>query len=142
MAAAVHGSAGFFSLDNSSGSVIDLTGFVRDVNFTLDTTMHDTTTFGQVAHTKTVGLKDGKFTVTFVSSATPLAQVVAMFAAQTPGTATTWSFVYGPRGSTSGFEKFPGECYISSLPIPAVVDNIEMLTVSFEVSGPVTPTTF
>lgn len=139
---AVHGSNAFFSLDNSAGSVIDLTAKCREVNFTLDQAIHDITTFGQSSHVKTVGLKDGKFTVNFVSDSTVLTHLNALYAAQTPGTTTTWSFVVGPRGSTSGYEKYPGECLLQSLPVPITVDNVEMIQAAFEVSAGVTPTTF
>lgn len=138
----VHGSAGFFSLDNSGGSVQDLTAQVREVDFTLDQQVHDVTTFGNSAHVKTMGLKDGKFSVTFIANTTTLAHLNALWNAQTPGTSTTWSFVFGPRGSTSGFEKYPGEALLASLPIPTTVDNVELITAQFEVSAGVTPTTF
>lgn len=138
----IHGSTAFFSLDNGGGSVIDLTAKAREVDLTLDQAMHDITVFGMSSHAKTVGLKDGKFTVTFVSDNTIMDHLTGIYAAQTPGASTTFSFVIGPRGSTSGYEKFSGECIMPSLPVSAKVDDIETLQVTFEVTGAVTVGTF
>lgn len=142
MATATHGSSAFFSLDNAGGSVQDLTAHVKEVDLTLDNAMHDTTALGSTSRTKTTGLKDGKFGVTFFGNTTIMTQLNAMFAAQTPGTTTTWSFVIGPRGSTSGFEKASGECLLASLPYSVKVDDIEMIVAQFEVTGATTLGTF
>jgi hypothetical protein len=139
---AVHGSTTHFALDNSGGSSQDLTAHARGVDFTLDQSMHDITTFGNSARVKTVGLKDGKFSVTFVSSTTILSHLNGLYTAQTPGTSTTWSFIIGPRGSTGGFEKYSGEAILTGIPVPTVVDDVEMITASFEVTGAVTIGTF
>ncbi len=140
--AAIHGSSAVFNLDNSSGTPTDLTSYTRDVNFQLDEAMHDTTVFGQTSHTKTTGLKDSKFTAMFVSSNTIMDHLTGLFTTQSPGSTTTWTFIFGPRGSTSGYEKFTGECIMTALPIPAVVDNIETITAQFEVTGAVSITTY
>jgi hypothetical protein len=139
---AIHGSQAYFSLDTSGGTPTDLSAYVRGIDYSLDQAMHDTTTFGNSAHTKTVGLKDSKFSVTIVLNNTIMDHLTALYAAQTPGTTTTWSFIFGPRGSTGGFEKFSGECILISLPLPAQVDDIETTSVSFEVTGATTITTF
>ena len=133
----IHGYTTDLSLDNSAGTPTNLSTYAREVNFQLDEAMHDTTTFGNTAHTKTTGLKDSKFTVTFVSNNTIMDHLTGLFTTQAPGSATTWSFFIGPRGSTSGFEKFSGECILTSLPIPTKVDDIEIITANFEVSGAV-----
>lgn len=135
---AIHGSSCDFSLDNSGGTPVNLSAKTREINFTLEQAMHDITVFGQTSHTKTVGLKDGKFTATFVSDNTIMDHLTGLFTTQTPGTSTTWSFIFGPRGSTSGFEKFSGEAILTSLPLPVTVDGIETITAQFEVTGAVT----
>lgn len=139
---AIHGSSTYFSLDTSGGSPTDLSAYARSLNFTLDNAFHDTTTFGNSSHTKTTGLKDGKFTVEFVSSNTIMDHLTAIFGVQTPGGTTTFSFIVGPRGSTSGYEKFSGECLLSGVPINSKVDDIEIITVTFEVTGATTIGTF
>jgi len=139
---AIHGSSAYFNLDTAGGSPTDLTAYAREVDLTLENAMHDITVFGMSSHAKTTGLKDGKFTVTFVSSNTIMDHLTAIFAAQTPGGATTFTFVIGPRGSTSGYEKITGECLMPSMPISAKVDDIETLQVTFECTGAVSITTF
>jgi hypothetical protein len=139
---AIHGSTCYFNLDTSGGSPTDRSSDVQSLDFSLDQAIHDTTTFGNSAHTKTVGLKDSKFTVTFISSTTVLGYLNALYTAQTPGTTSTWSWIIGPRGSTGGYEKYSGEAVLASLPVPAVVDNIEVITAQFEGTGAVTIGTF
>lgn len=136
---AIHGSNCYVNLDSTvSGSPTDVSSYAREVNLTLDNAMHDTTTFGSSSHTKTTGLKDGKFTVTFILTNTIMDILTAIFVAQTPGGTGTVSFVIGPRGSTTGQEKISGECLLSALPIPETVDNIVIVAAAFEVTGTTT----
>lgn len=138
----IHGSSCYFNLDTAGGSPTDLSAYARSVDLTLENAMHDTTTFGSTSHTKTTGLKDGKFTVEFVSNNTIMDHLTGIFGAQTPGGSTTFTFVIGPRGSTSGYEKFTGECLLPSLPISGKVDEIETITATFEATGATSITTF
>lgn len=137
-----HGSAGYFNLDTSGGTPTDLSAYTREVNFAPDIQMHDTSVFGVGSRTKTTGLKDAKFTVTFMNDPTLQSHLIAIYGAQTPGSGSTWTFIFGPQGSTGGFRKITGECILTGFPIDAKVDDIETIQVSFEVTGAVTFTTF
>lgn len=142
MATAVHGSSAFFSLDNAGGTPVDLSAHVKELDVTIDNAMHDTTGLGSTSRIKTTGLKDGKFSVTFFNNTTIMTQLNALMNAQSPGGTSTWSFVIGLRGSTSGYEKISGEALVPGLPYKASVDDIETVTVPFEVTGAATLGTF
>jgi len=133
----IHGSVGYFNLDNAAGSPIDLTDYVKEVNLTLDIQVHDVTTLGHTSRVKVVGLKDGKFTVTFINDSVIMTQLFALWTTQA---LRTW--VVGPRGSTAGYQKITGEAWLTSLPINVQVDDVEMIQASFEVSDAASLTTF
>lgn len=137
-----HGSAGYFNLDTSGGSPTDLSAYTREVNFAPEIQMHDTSVFGVGSRTKTTGLKDAKFTVTFMNDPTLQSHLIACYQAQTPGSGTTFTFSYGPQGSTTGKRRITGECILTGFPIDAKVDDIETIQASFEVTGAVTFDTF
>lgn len=137
-----HGSQAAFSLDNSSGSPTDLSGYGAEITLSPEIMLHDTTVFGAVAHAKVPGLKDCKFTVTFMNDPTLQTHLINLYVAQTPGVVTTWSFIIGPQGTTSGFRKITGECLLSGFPIDVKVDDIEKIQASFEVTGSLTFTTY
>ncbi len=137
-----HGSAATFSLDNSSGTPVALTGYSPEVSLSPEIAIHMTTVFGATAQAKVVGLKDAKLTVSFRADPTLSLHLNNLYVAQTPGSATSWSFVYGPNGSTSGFKRVSGECYLVGFPIESKVDDIRNITAQFEVTGALTFDTF
>ena len=135
MAVAV-GWSGFFSLDNSAGTPVDLTAYVTSVDLTLEKQVFDTTVFGNVgSRSKVTGLKDGKFGVTFFNDPTLQTHIVGLWGV---ASGTTHTFVYGPQGSTSGFRRITGECIMPTVPIAAVVDDVERIPAQFECTGTVT----
>lgn len=137
-----HGSTAAVSLDNSSGSPVDLSSYAKDVTLSPEIMSHLITTFGMTAQKKTVGLKDSKFSVTFVADPTLTLHLNNLYVAQTPGSATTWTFVYGPNGSTSGFQRITVECFLQSFPIESKVDAERTIVASFEGSGSMTFDTY
>lgn len=130
------GFSGFFSLDNSGGSPIDLSQYVTSVDLTLDKQVFDVTTFGSTgSRAKITGLKDGKFSVKFFNDPTLQSHLVGLWGM---AAGSTHTFVFGPQGSTSGFRRITGECIMPSLPIGAQVDQVEEITAQFETTGTVT----
>lgn len=129
----VTGKSAKFSLDNSSGTPVDLSGYCQEVNMTFDIQVHDTSVFGVGSRSKIVGIKDGKFTVKFFADPTLTAHLVALF-----GLASSSTFTYGPEGSTTGMRRYTGECWLTSLPVQASVNDVESITASFECTGATT----
>lgn len=134
------GWSGFFSLDNSAGTPVDLTSYVTGVDLTLDKQVFDVTVFGNTgSRAKVTGLKDGKFTVKFFNDPTLQTHLVGLWGV---ASGTTHTFVYGPQGSTSTFRRITGECIMPTFPISAQVDQVEEITAQFECTATITIDTF
>jgi hypothetical protein len=130
------GWAGFFSLDNSSGAPTDLTAYVTGVTSTADKQVFDVTVFGNNgSRAKTTGLKDFKMGVTFFNDPVLMLILVGLWN-MTVG--STHSFVYGPHGNGSGKPRISGEVIMPTMPIAAVVDDVERIPAGFEGTGTIT----
>jgi hypothetical protein len=133
--ASIHGTNCVVSLDNGSGTPVDVTAYTDDLTPEMSQAMHDITVFGMTALAKTPGLKDGKCSIQFIANNTIMDQLTGLYTAQTPGSSTTWTITIGPRGSTSGFEKFSAELLLVTLPLPIKVNDIERISAAFDVTG-------
>src|ERR1041384_4830047 len=130
------GWAGFFSLDDSSGTPVVLTGYVTGVQSTADKQVFDVTWFGNNgSRAKTTGLKDFKMQVDFFNDPVLMLHLIGLW---NMATGSTHSFVYGPHGNGSGKPRISGECIMPTMPIAAVVDDVERIPAGFEGSGTVT----
>ena len=134
---AVHGKDLNFTLDNSAGSVVDLSAYVmgsgvslgRDIEALLTTTASDN------SNTYIPGLKDASFSVEFDYDNTLVDHLDGVY-----GSASL-SFVYGPSGSTSGYNKYSGECMMTSVPIASPI-GLNTISAEFQVTGDVTVGTY
>lgn len=134
-----HGKSGFFSLDDSSGTVRDLSSYLNDISMPRDIETAETTTFGVSGSAKTyiVGLTDATISISGLFDATAdgyLAGVV--------GQAASLTFVYGPAGDTAGFVKYTGECLLTSYEVSTAVGDAVQASASLQVTGAITRTTF
>jgi hypothetical protein len=139
MAVAV-GYSGALTIDDSSGTPVDVASYVTEMDPAFEKQVFDITTFGSNgSRSKTTGLKDGKVTVRFFNDPTLQTLLIGIW-----GTAagTTQTFVYGPQGSTAGKRRVTFETILVNLPIPAKVDAVEEITATFEISGAVTFDTY
>lgn len=135
----VHGKSAVFKLDDSGGTLRDLSSFLNDVSLPRDIETAETTTFGVAGSAKTyiTGLTDATISISGLFDATSdgyLAGVV--------GHASTLSFEYGPAGSTSGNVKYTGECIMTSYEVSASVGDTVQASADFQVTGAITRTTF
>jgi len=135
----VHGKSAFFSLDDSGGTVRDLSSFLNDVSMPRDIETAETTTFGVAGSAKTyiVGLTDATISISGLFDATSdgyLAGVV--------GGTSSLSFVYGPSGSTAGLTKYSGECFLTSYEVSSSVGDAVQASASLQVTGAITRGTF
>lgn len=135
--AVVAGKNTVFSLDDSTGTPVDLTQYCTEVSFTPDIQVHDTSVFGVGSRSKIVGIKDAKFTAKFFNDPTLQTHLIGLY-----GLATSSTFTYGPQGSTGGSRKITGECWLTGFPIDANVNDVESITATFEVTGALTFTTY
>lgn len=135
----VHGKSAVFKLDDSGGTLRDLSAYLNDVSFPRDIETAETTTFGVSGSAKTyiTGLTDATLSISGLFDSTAdgyLAGVV--------GQSATLSFEYGPAGSTGGLVKYTGECILTSYEVSASVGDSVQASADFQVTGAITRTTW
>ena len=133
----VHGKSAVFKLDDSGGTLRDLSSYLEDVSFPRSIDTAETSTFGSSAKSYIVGLTDATISLSGKFDATAdgyLAGVV--------GQAATLSFEYGPAGSTGGNVKYTGECIMTSYEVGATVGDAVTASVELQVTGAITRTTW
>lgn len=131
----VHGKSAVFKLDDSGGTLRDLSSYLNDVSMPRDIETAETTTFGVSGSAKTyiTGLTDATLSISGLFDSTAdgyLAGVV--------GQAATLSFEYGPAGSTAGYVKYSGECILTSYEVSASVGDSVQASADFQVTGAIT----
>lgn len=131
----VHGKSTFFSIDDTGGTVRDISDTLTSVDFpeTIDTA--ETTAFGATSKSYIVGLRDATISVSGLWDAT----VDGYFIGTEPATR---SFVFGPAGSTSGNVKYSGECILTSYSLSSPVADVDTYSADFQVTANVTRGTF
>ena len=131
----VHGKSTFFSVDDTGGTVRDISDTLTSVDFpeTIDTA--ETTAFGATSKSYIVGLRDATISVSGLWDAT----VDGYFIGTEPATR---SFVFGPAGNTSGYVKYSGECILTSYSVSSPVADVDTFSADFQVTANVTRGTF
>ena len=133
----VHGKSTVFKLDDSGGTLRDLSTYLMEVSFPESIETADVTAFGASAKSYIVGLKDSTISLTGKWDAT-----LDGYIAGTLGQAASLSFEYGPAGSGSGSIKYTGECYVTSYNIGSPVGDAVSASVELQVTGAVTRGTY
>ena len=131
----VHGKTAFFQIDNSGGSLQDISGYCDNVDFPLTADTAEVTTFGDSSKEYIAGLKDATISISGSWDATADAILAAIV-----GVAGT--FEYGPAGNTGGNVKFTGEAICTSYNVSAPVGDKVSFSAEFQCTGAVTRTTF
>jgi hypothetical protein len=131
----VHGKSAVFKLDDSGGTLRDLSAYLNDVGFPRNIDTAETTTFGVSGSSKTyiVGLNDASISINGLFDATADGYLAGVL-----GQSATLSFEYGPAGSTAGNVKYTGECIMTSYEVSAAVGDAVQATAQFQVTGAVT----
>ena len=132
----VHGKSTNFTLDDTSGSVRDISAFVNNVDFPETTETAETTAFGASAKSYIVGLTDSTISVSGMWDST-LDGYIAGGAEP-----ASRSFVFGPAGSTAGNVKYTGEAIVTSYSISNPVGDVVTFSLDLQVTGAVTRTTY
>lgn len=137
-----HGRLIHFELDGTGATPVDLSTYVMEVSgIPPEVDLGDVTTAGSTGHRFYPGLQKATITVKFRyadGSGSPM---------DTIGTRAQWktgtrSFIFGPRGSTSGYPKYTGELWIKSCPMDAKATDPLVMTMTAEMDDGVTETTF
>jgi len=132
----VHGKSTNFTLDDTAGSVRDISNTVTSVDFpeTLDTA--ETTAFGSSAKSYIVGLTDATISVSGIWDATVDGYIAG------GAEPASRSFVFGPAGSTAGNVKYTGEAIVTSYSISNPVGDVVTYSLDLQVTGSITRTTY
>jgi hypothetical protein len=135
----VHGKSATFKLDDSAGTLRDLSTYVMDIGFPRSIETAETTTFQATGSAKTfiTGLTDASISVSGLFDS-----VADAYLAGVLGQTATLTFEYGPAGSTAGNIKYTGECIMTSYEVSASVGDSVQASADFQVTGAVTRTTF
>jgi hypothetical protein len=108
-----------FKLDNSAGSLVDLSTYINSVGYPREVNALETTTLGKTAKTYIVGLSDGTVSIGGPWDATLDAHMAGIL-----GLAASKTYEFGPQGSTAAEIKYTGECYLTSYEISGEVDGV------------------
>jgi hypothetical protein len=133
----VHGRNTDFRVDNSGGSLTDISSYCDNVDFPQTVETAETTTFGDASKDYIVGLKDSTISISGKWDAT-LDGVLAPILGQ----AASVSFQYGPAGSTLTNVKYTGECFCTSYQVTGAVGDVVTFSAEFQVTGNVTRGTY
>jgi hypothetical protein len=133
----VHGRLTDFRVDNSGGSLTDISAYCDSVDFPQTVETAETTTFGDSSKDYIVGLKDSTISIGGKWDAT-LDGVLAPILGQ----AASVSFQYGPAGTTLTNVKYTGECFCTSYQVAGAVGDVVTFSAEFQVTGNVTRGTY
>lgn len=132
----VHGKSTNFTLDDTAGSVRDLSNTLTSVDFPESIETAETTAFGSSAKSYIVGLSDATVSLSGIWDATVDGYIAG------GAEPASRSFVYGPAGSTAGNVKYTGEAIVTSYSISNPVGDVVTYSVDLQVTGVVTRTTY
>jgi len=131
----VLGKNSVFKLDNSGGTLVDLSSYITDISGINNTTaMIDTTTLGDSSIEFTPGLRNGD-TISLSGNydATPNTHFTGLL-----GQSTSSTFEYSPAGTGAGTPKVSGECFIATYQLTSAVADVVKFAVTLQISGAVT----
>lgn len=132
-----HGKDTVFKLDNSGGTLQDLSTYLLSVDFPQEIDMAETSTFGTSAKTYVSGMSDA--TISIEGRYDPAVDAILN---GIKGLAASQTFEYGPQGSGTGSVKFTGECRLKSYDVSGDVGDMCGFSAELQVTGTITRTTF
>lgn len=132
-----HGKNAVFKVDNSGGTLTNISTYLNNISMPRSIETGETTSFGNSAKTYIVGLSDSTISIDGTWDATVDAHLAAVL-----GQDASLTFEYGPEGSGSGAIKYTGECFLTSFETSSPVADVVTFTAEFQVTGTITRTTF
>jgi len=135
----VHGKKSKFEIDNSSGSLTDISAFCDEVTFSRSLETAEVTTFGDNAKEYIMGLSDATISISGKFDAAGASTVDAVLSGVL-GQDATVSFAYTPGGgsASSTNPKYTGECLLTSYEITGSVGDAVTFSAEAQVTGAIT----
>jgi hypothetical protein len=128
-----HGKDSVFKLDNSGGSLTDISAYINSVDFPETADVAETSVLGASSKSYIVGLKDSTIAIAGLWDSTVDGILGAVV-----GQSATLSFEYSPEGTTGGNIKYTGECILTSYSQSSPVGDVVGFSADLQVSGDVT----
>lgn len=134
-----HGKNAVFKVDNSGGTLTDISTYIHEVTLPRSIETAETTTFGVTGGSKTyvTGLNDATISISGKFHATVDAHLAGIL-----GQDASVSFEYGPAGSTAGYVKFTGEAIMTKYDLSSPVGDVVTFSADFQVTGSITRATY
>ena len=137
MGNAKHGKKNVVKVDDSGGTLRDISNYCKQVDFEESVDLQDSTAFGDTDKTYEVGFKDNKF-----SCSGNWHPTLDGYLGPILGQDATVSFELGPGGSTTGQVKYTGEARLTSFKKGGGVQSLNTFSADFQISGAVTRGTY
>jgi predicted secreted protein len=135
-----HGKNAVLKLDNSAGTLVDLSAYLDEISMPRSIETGETTTFGSTGSAKTyvTGLSDATISLGGKFDSTADAHFSGILTALLAGTIDSVSFEYGKEGSTAGRVKYSGEALLTSYEVSSPVADIVTFSAELQVTGAIT----
>jgi|TARA_R110000824_G_scaffold34096_3_gene108842 hypothetical protein len=133
-----------FAIENAAGASQVLTGVTSVSGLPGETEHYDATAVGDAGRKHVAGLENVTVTVEgwYDTTSTTGSAVVLSGLAAIRNTDNTSAIIFGPYGSTTGFEKFTATVKMKTLEYPAALGDLVKFRTDLLVQGAVTHGTF
>lgn len=140
----LHGKSASFKIDNSAGSLTDISAYCEEVSISRNFETAETTTFGAAGSAKTyiMGLTDATISISGKFDAAGASTVDSVLSGIL-GQAATSTFEYKASSATTSATNpaYTGECFLTSYEVSAPVGDAVTFSAEFQVTGAVTRAT-
>ena len=128
-----HGKSAVFKLDDSAGTLRDLSSYINEASMPRDIETAETTAFGSSAKSYITGLTDATISISGMFDS-----VADGYLAGVVGAATALDFEYGPLGSTASMIKYSGTAILTSYELSSPVGDVVTFSADLQVTGAIT----
>ena len=137
-----HGKVANFQVDDSGGTLRDISAYCRDVTFSSDLDTAEVSTFGDSAKEYLVGMYGATFSVSGVFDNTATTGPDAVLGGLISAHPASVTFKFGPEGSTACKIQYTGEAIMTSYEVSSSIGDANSFSANFTVTGAITRTTY
>lgn len=130
-----HGSKAFFQLDNSSGTLTNLTTYITSISYSPAAGTAETSTLGKTRKEFIAGLRDAQISIEGVFDP-------ALDAVLDAALGVERTFEFGPQGNTVGSVRYTGEAICTAYEASVDMGDAGRWTATLQPTGTVARNTF
>jgi hypothetical protein len=145
----IHSKLSKFFLETVSGGgsvgspdLTDLSTYCDEVSMPEELELVETTTFGSTSKTYLVGFADGQISISGNWDRTLAGYLGELKEAFRDGTVNSVTFQYAPEGNSTGDHYYTGEVVLVNYEKNSAVKDQVKFSAEFQITGPVTETTY